>query len=226
MTPCTCNREMGDNCAKCAPPVETGREGWPVLVRNSEGEYVWPAPYAELAVWGEDDIWYASRRNTSSASKHPTAKAAADAIRARLPTEPTTASALTALKAAVGGALDGVSIKETFGGQEDDASEREAQRLYDLGYRSGPRIAWLLDLAEQRNAEMVAFRDRLCAALADGPKDADEIVTAVGLLMEHANRDDTPSPTLLDILDLLDMAGKDHPAVAKLTAMARREIVP
>ena len=190
---------MGDHCAKCAPTVEMGREGWPVLVRSGSG-YSWPSgrPAIEPQVSGAiaafvDEPWF-------HAGDYPTAKDAADHIGARLPTEPTSASASADIHATVGGALDGVSIKETLGAP------------LDLGSAEDYEVSNVVDTRDAEIARLRADFDEVEKQRAYWQKQCEEA------------RLRTPSPALLDILDLLDMAGKDHPAVAKLTAMARREV--
>jgi len=185
---------MGDHCAMCAPTVETGREGWPVLVKLNHNVYGYSkTPGSSMTVLMESMVesgrwlaWPVGGGPVLPVS-FASAREGAYAIGARLPDEPTTASALADLKAAVGGALDGVSIKETFGAQEDGRDAEIARLRADFDEVEKQRAYWQKQCEEAR---LVAN-----------------------------NR--TASPTLTNALALLDIAAEKNPPLTHIAALIR-----
>lgn len=144
---------------------EPDRSGWPVLVRDNNGDYEHPRT-RELAVWTFDGRWWFSRAHTTaSTGEYPTALAAADAIKARLPEEASTPDPRDAEIASLRAELD----------------DREARLQAAVVHRDEARaalttlrgnLAWLVSDGEVTDAKIVVAAVRLDDRVDDWRADA------------------------------------------------------
>lgn len=178
---CTCITKPDAECAAHAPGVESepDRSGWPVLVADGSGFYVWDAERTLLAI-AEDapDKFRAYTRGCGFMGYYPTARAAADALRARLPDDvPTPADVAADVRRALeGAALANAPLRDALATLR--AGLRDALSLPDADDNA------LIAAARVRATDTVLLDAGL--ALLDARAETDPGLRAVAVVIRRA----------------------------------------
>lgn len=231
MTPCTCNREMGDHCPACAPGVVSGvdRAGWPVLVKVDHNVYGYSkTPGSSMTVLMDGMVepgrWLAWPLNGGPAlpGSFATPEQGAYAIGARLPDEPP--------------AIVPAKVDDRWGdlSSEQRAGAPTPSEAADIERESAHRaIAAIVRLGHTEHcAKRLAWGDRECEC--DGVADVADLRAYLAQTQKQraywkqqceearmVANSRTQSPTLANALALLDIAAEKNPPLVHLAALIR-----